>query len=94
MKLNSLTFVDGDDGAEPDTVTVTMTIFEAAVIASLFGKLNSYANDKIALDYDIYGCLVGDVFNRYWDDGLNDAYPHLQWIKLATINDKQDIQVT
>lgn len=62
----------------PKTVTVEMTIDEAGAIAKTFGGMSPIAfcekfpnlADSDVLE-EVYGCLVGEVFNRYWDDGVN-----------------------
>lgn len=69
MKLKRLDFVDGgEDGATPATVTVEMTIEEAAWIAKTSGQQRGSSPHS-----PIYHCLIGDVFNRYWHDGI-DGY--------------------
>ena len=92
MKLRAMTFVGDDEDVLPDTITVTMSIAEAAAIAMIFGKLNSYAiarltpQSPITGDIDgIYCCLVGDVFNRYWDNSVDDVLPGA--FDLANLNE-------
>ncbi len=69
MKLKSIEFSDGDEGcADPRAITVTMTLEEAIWIALVSGKQRGESPHN-----GIYTCLVGDVFNRYWDDGVDDA---------------------
>ena len=86
MELKSMTFMAGEDGAVPDTVTVTMGIGEAAAIARVFGMLNGRATSRLGVhDSSVYDTLVGDVFNRFWEDGLNDVLP--QNFTLRTLND-------
>ena len=84
MILNGLTF---KEGLLPDTVSVTMTIQEAAAIARVFGMMNGHAHDKLPNSDGVYDTLVDGVFNRYWDDGLNDfdGYRH-GTLQLATLN--------
>lgn len=71
MKLNKLTF---DDDENPETVTVTMTVAEAAAIAAVFGKFNYYALNRLGISDDrgIYGCLSG-LFNSWYEDGIHDV---------------------
>jgi hypothetical protein len=68
MKLNSMTFQQNDGIADPATVTVTMSIEEALWIAQVAGKQRGGSPHRT-----IYDCLVGDLFNRYWEDGVKDA---------------------
>jgi len=69
MKLDNITFTPGINGAEPETVTVTMTLNEALWVALLAGKQRGSSSTYS----DIYSCLVGDVFNRYWSGGTGEA---------------------
>ncbi len=56
----------------PSEITVTMTLEEAASIAKVFGSFNDKAyRDRGLPRTDIYNDLCGDVFNRYWEDGLD-----------------------
>lgn len=82
MRLNWIDFAG--EPALPHNITVSMTVTEAAAIARVFGALNDYGLRRLGLDDSgIYDCLTGDVFNRYWDDGVNDV---LTRIALAGIN--------
>ena len=72
MKLHRLDFApsvdeDGDDTVVPVRVHVEMDIEEALWIAEMAGqKLGPPVGS-------VYDCLVGDVFNRYWEDGTKGA---------------------
>lgn len=69
MKLDNLEFeFDERVGAVPNTVSVTMTIEEALWVAKLAGQTRGDGEGS-----EIYNCLVGDVFNRYFEDGVDDA---------------------
>lgn len=69
MKLKGLTFTSIiDEAASLDTVTVEMTVKEALWIARIAGEQRGNSPH-----HEIYSCLVGDVFNRFWDDGVADA---------------------
>lgn len=75
MKLLGLSF---DDDANPDLITVAMTRDEAILIAQVLGHMKGTVQEAVfvggdEVGSDIYGCLVGDVFNRYWEDGVTDA---------------------
>lgn len=69
-KLKKIIFEESnkDGGALPVTVTIELTIQEAIWIAEKAGKQTGNSPH-----HEIYDCLVGDVFNRYWDDGVADA---------------------
>lgn len=72
MDTKSLTLSAG----RPTMVTVEMTIDEAAVIAKVFGEfsLKTFEEKFPRMDNEhseIYDCLVGEVFNRFWDDGVD-----------------------
>lgn len=74
MKLRSIRF-DADEN--PSIVLAELTIEEAAFIAKFTGGLTGEQTDAIMrgsqqAKSDIYGCLIGGVFNRFWDDGLRD----------------------
>lgn len=65
MQLKELS-LDKDENLE--TVTVTMTIQEALWIARVSGQQKGESPHS-----GIFDCLVGAVFDRFWDDGVNDA---------------------
>lgn len=69
MKLLAMTFAKLSEEQFPSTVTVEMGVREAALIAKLFGRMR-HAESQGATAYE---CLVGDVFDRYWDDGVDEA---------------------
>lgn len=77
MKIRS---VDFNEDEEPTTVTVTMTVDEAALIYCYTGRTAPLyvtratgdqkwgeANDEIA------GCLSGSFFNRFYDNGADEV---------------------
>jgi len=70
MKINSIAFTEGREGATPNSLNVTLDIKEAIWITLLAGKQRG--TDESSLD--LYNTLVGDVFNRYWDSGVDGAY--------------------
>lgn len=74
MRVDSLKFEQREEGALPSEVTVTMSITEAAQIACIFGEMS----DKSLTDRgwpltSIYRDLTSNVFNRYWEDGLEGS---------------------
>jgi hypothetical protein len=73
MELENIRFIQNDDGAEPVTITVTMTILEAIWIAKLAGKQRGASPHS-----SIYKCLNDNFFNRYWDDGIDEADEYLK----------------
>lgn len=74
MEINAIQFEQGEEGAIPAEITVTMTLEEAVAIAHVFGDFTDKdLEDKGLPQTDIYSALTGDVFNRYWDDGLDGA---------------------
>lgn len=68
MQIDNIKFTQGEEGAEPCEVTATLTIQEALWIAKIAGKQRGDSPHS-----GIYSALVGDVFNRYWEDGTDEA---------------------
>jgi hypothetical protein len=86
MEVNQIKLMDG----LPSEVTVTMSMAEAAAIAEVFGAMNGYAHQKLGIGGIYpgpYDALVGELINRYWDDGLREfrSTP----ISLETLNEPQ-----
>lgn len=80
MKIESIKFTQGiDEGGDgcavPSEVTLTMSIMEAAQIACIFGEMadSSFTKRGWPITH-IYADLTGDLFNRYWDDGVAGAF--------------------
>jgi hypothetical protein len=74
VKVESLKFEQREEGAFPSEVTVTMSITEAAQIACLFGEMSDKAMaDRGWPTTHIYTDLTANVFNRYWEDGLEGS---------------------
>jgi hypothetical protein len=61
-----------DDKERPSSVVAEMTIEEAAQIAKWAGSL-SPDTGMTGETSELYGSLVGSVFNRFWSDGV-DGY--------------------
>jgi len=80
MILRSIEF---NEEEEPKTITVNMSVEEAAWIASLTGSIN---NRNSQLHSDIYDCLVGAFFNKFFDDGIAEAAKE-KCIRLPKIED-------
>lgn len=75
MKVKQITL---DDDRNPDTITVEMTMREAAFILKDIGRHSEKTAKEVMRDGDeslenIYLTLSGDVFNRYWDGGVRDV---------------------
>lgn len=90
MELKAISFATTDGETFPDRITVEMSQAEAAAIAALFGLLNGHALTRLGIrgiDPGIHDCLAGDVFNRYWDNGVEEARPQPMPLDLATINE-------
>lgn len=74
MKIKKIKFVENEDGAIPNKITVEMSLADAVVIAEIFGRLSDDVFTARGLPMtDIYGVLAGDVLNRYFEDGVDDA---------------------
>lgn len=72
MRIDSIQFEQAEIGAMPSEITVTMTREEAASIAKVFGEFNDLELRKRGLPRtEIYSVLTADVFNRYWDNGVD-----------------------
>jgi hypothetical protein len=61
MQITSIELKDG----VPANITATLTVEEAAKIGELTGRT---AGDRLA--GEIYGCLTGELFNRFYPGGL------------------------
>jgi hypothetical protein len=75
MKIKQIIF---DDEEMPATVIAEMTIREAVFIASMIGRMtdadaSEITPDGAAVHYGIWTALTGNVFNAYWDSGLDGA---------------------
>lgn len=66
VKINNIELEDG----KPVRITAELSIEEAAQIARWTGRLTT---EQTSQTREIYDSLVGDVFNRYWSDGV-DGY--------------------
>ena len=83
MRLRTIN-LDSDESLT--TISVDMTIEEACWIAKVTGSVNN-ANSK--LHSDIYSCLSGAVFNRFYEDGVNEALYKLN----VTLPENEDIRL-
>lgn len=74
MKLKSIQF---DDDSNPSLVLVEMTTAEAAYIARITGRHSPNSANEImpggaVLNSSIGDALVGDLFNRFYEDGYDE----------------------
>ncbi|MDI5965699.1 hypothetical protein [Streptantibioticus silvisoli] len=70
--------IELDDEGMPEAVLVRMTHDEALYLALLTGKQTGATSAQIipggaARNSEVYEALTGELFNRYYDDGVNDA---------------------
>lgn len=77
MKLKSITL---NDKEMPASVTVELTIDEAALLYALTGFVAPLTITEALGDvrwgnaiYDISGCLSDALFNRFWEGGAEDV---------------------
>ncbi len=66
------------EGGKPAKVTVEMGIREAMIIAYIQGKHSPNSLNEIIPGFseessEVYIGLTGELFNRFWDDGLEGA---------------------
>ena len=69
MTIDKIDFKQGEEGAIPSQITVTMTLAELVWIAD---KAGTTPGDYPVV-HDIYNTLASDVMNRYWEDGIEGA---------------------
>jgi hypothetical protein len=78
MRLKQITFdVDAEGASAPSLITVEMTATEAAYLAVVVGKSTHLDREEVMpgggdAGSEVFDCLTGDVFNRYYDDGVQD----------------------
>lgn len=84
MRLRKLKF--DKENTTIKSVTVTMSVEEATFMAKLLGKQSSAsANDVLgtnnnagaALSHEMYDCLVDEVFNCHYDNGVDEVIAEL-----------------
>lgn len=80
MKMRSINLGEFPDfaepGAYPTSCVVEMSVEEALYLSRLLGRLNDFDKEAIlrgGTELDIWGCLNGDLFNRFWDEGDRGA---------------------
>lgn len=75
MRVRSIEF--GDD-EYPESIAVTMTLREAALIVRMIGPTSHVRREEIQSDggsvgSDIHDALTGMVFNHFWEDGIREV---------------------
>lgn len=72
--------IEMDDHGEPEFVTVRMSLEELAYLAKVTGKHSTVTAEEImhggAANTHLYDCASGEVFNRYYDGGVDDYLNH------------------
>lgn len=74
MKIKGLRF---DKHGALDGVTMRMSMDEAAFLVKLLAGVDSMQADEVmsngaAVSNEMFDCLVGDLFNKHFDDGVNE----------------------
>ena len=74
MRIKS---IKNNKHGNPKQLTVVMSVDEAGVIAKTFGGFSplkfesKFPNLNDNVSDEIYGCLVGEFFNKTWDNGVD-----------------------
>ncbi|WP_396902739.1 hypothetical protein [Mycolicibacterium sp.] len=79
MKIRSIAIGDDD---MPQTITAELTAREAAFLAKLTGRMSHSDAEAVVPGFSaesgrVYSALAGEVFNRYYEDGVDDALREL-----------------
>ena len=74
MKITNISLEDG----KPELITAQLTRDELIYIGLTIGKdAPNDANQRMpggsAICSEIYACITGELFNRYWEDGIDGA---------------------
>lgn len=75
MKIRQIAL---DEEENPESVTVQMSLPEAAFIAKIIGVTNGADRDKMVrngakLGSEVYDALTGSLFNRFYHGGVEDV---------------------
>lgn len=75
--------IEMDDDGEPEFVAVRMTVEELAYIAKFTGAQSDATARGVmpggaAANLALYECAVGELFNRYYDGGVDDWIRNVQ----------------
>lgn len=68
--LPTIKSIELDDEGAPETVTIKLTVQQLAEVAKVLGKM-SPATGSTEGTSAFYDCAVSELFNYYWEDGLN-----------------------
>jgi len=74
MRITAITL----DKGMPATITSEISAAEAIFLATLLGQQTGIAANGVwpghgELSTAVYDCLSGEVFNRYYEDGVDEA---------------------
>lgn len=78
-KIKSITLKDSGDGsAIPSSATVELSLAEILFISKFTGKQSHNTAEEIMTgggdaSTSLYHSLTGDVINRFWDGGTDEA---------------------
>lgn len=86
MKVKAVTYTDDE---EIETITVVMTLSEAAAIHAISGRLTGYAERRLGLKTSdsLYGAL-STLFDGHYEDGSPPGAPRLPSAWFEKINEK------
>ena len=78
--------IDLDDEETPERVTVELSHDEAVFLAVLLGQMNGVREEEIlpggsGLGSAIYYGLAGGVFNRFYENGVEEAAQAAQAVR-------------
>lgn len=79
MRITHIVLDGPEDGdTAPTQVTVRMTLAEAVYVTKVLGAMNGIQAEQVMpggahASNEIYSCLTGELFNRFWEDGVDDA---------------------
>lgn len=67
-----------DDEGMPELVTVELTRSEAVFLTLLTGEQNGVTSEALMpggsdVSAELYDAFTGELFNRYYDNGVDDA---------------------
>lgn len=67
-----------DDDGVPESVFVRLSRDEALYLAKLTGGQNGVSAEAVlaggaGLNAEVYASLTGELFNRFYEDGVNDV---------------------
>jgi hypothetical protein len=72
--LPSIKTIELDEDGFPETVTIKLTLHQLAEVTRVLGKL-APATGSTAGTSAFYNCAVSELFNNYWEAGLDEYLP-------------------